>query len=130
MALDSPPNNHGQRVIGSWHIGVGTGIAGVIPMILYATLIQGKELFPLFGLIPFAVLWGLVYVGIASIDQLHQLANNLRTALPMGIIYGFAVWWGPQVGKPLGEYISMNSTIQVVLFGVVVGLLYAYSPDP
>lgn len=129
MALDAPSSDRVHRVIGSWHIGVGTGIAGVIPMILYATLIQGKDLFPLFGLIPFALLWGLVYVGITSIDQLSQFANNLRTALPLGIIYGFAVWWGPQVGKPLGEYISVNSTIQAVLFGVVVGLIYAYSPD-
>jgi hypothetical protein len=47
----------------------------------------------------------------------------------LAVVYSFVVWWGPQVGKPIGEYITVNGAIQVALFGVVIGLVYAYSPD-
>lgn len=129
MAAQTPKDDLGSRVIGTWHVGVGTGIAGVIPMILFNNFVLGKELFQLFGLIPFAVLWGLVYAAISEIDQIEQYATDPRTALPLGIIYGFVVWWGPQIGKPVGEYVSVNGAIQVVLFGIVVGLVYAYSTE-
>ena len=45
----------------------------------------------------------------------------------MGVAYGLLVWWGPQVGKPLGEYASVDGAVQAAAFGLVVGLLYTYS---
>ena len=57
----------------------------------------------------------------------RRLAAKPRTGLPLGVAYGFLVWWGPQVGKPLGEYVSVNAAMQAAAFGAVVGLLYAYS---
>jgi hypothetical protein len=118
----------GGVIVGKWHVGVGSGIAAVIPMILYS-VVQGQELFPLFGLVPFAVLWGTVYAGIATFDRVERVATEPRTGVLVGTIYSVLVWWGPQVGKPIGEYITVNSAIQIVLFGVVLGLVYAHSPD-
>lgn len=118
-----------RLIVGTWNRGVGAGIAGVIPMILFNHLWLGKELFPLFGIIPFAVLWGVLYAGIATLDRIKQVATAPRTGIILGIIYGFLVWWGPQVGKPMKEYLTVNGAIQVVFFGVVLGLVYAYSPD-
>lgn len=117
-----------RDLIGRWHVGVGIGIAGVIPMILFSVL-QGQELFPLFGLIPFAVVWGIIYAGIARIERISQLASTPQTGVLLGILYSFLVWWGPQVGKPIGEYITVNGAIQLVAFGIVLGLVYAHSPD-
>ena len=65
--------------------------------------------------------------GRRSVDRLKRVAANPRTGAPTGVAYGFLVWWGPQVGKPLGEYVSVNAAIQAAAFGAVVGLLYAYS---
>ena len=45
----------------------------------------------------------------------------------MGVAYGFLAWWGPQIGKPLGEYASVDGAVQAAAFGLVVGLPYAYS---
>jgi hypothetical protein len=118
----------GGVIVGKWHVGVGSGIAAVIPMILYSVL-QGQELFPLFGLIPFAVLWGTVYAGVATLDRVEQFVTEPGTGLLVGTVYSVLVWWGPQVGKPIGEYVSVGSAVQIVLFGVVLGLVYAYSHD-
>jgi hypothetical protein len=96
-------------------------------MIVFSTVVGGQDLFPLFGMIPFAVAWGLLYAGLASVDRIRRLAAKPRTGLPLGVAYGFLVWWGPQVGKPLGEFVSVNAAIQAAAFGAVVGLLYAYS---
>ena len=73
------------------------------------------------------MLWGLLYVGVASVARIERLATDPRTGAPTGIAYGFLVWWGPQIGKPLGEYASVDGAVQVAAFGLVVGLLYAYS---
>ena len=99
----------------------------MIPMILFSAVVGGKDLFPLFGLVPFAVLWGLVYAAGATVDRIEWLATDIRTAIPLGVVYGFVVWWGPQVGKPIGVYVTVNGAIQVALFGGVVGAVYAYS---
>ena len=127
MATSGRTDGVGRDVLEAWHTGVGIGIAGVIPMIAFSVVVGGQDLFPLFGLIPYAVLWGLLYAGAASVARLERLAANPRTGAPMGVAYGFLVWWGPQVGKPLGEYVSVNGAVQAVAFGLVVGLLYAYS---
>ena len=127
MATSTRTDGVGRGLLETWHTGVGIGIAGVIPMILFSTLVGGQDLFPLFGLIPYAVAWGLLYAGLASIDRVRRLAADPRTGAPMGVAYGFLVWWGPQVGKPLGEYMSVNGAVQAAAFGLVVGLLYAYS---
>ena len=117
----------GRGVLEAWHTGVGVGVAGVIPMIAFSAVVGGQDLFPLFGLIPYAVLWGLLYAVVASVDRLKRVAANPRTGASMGVAYGFLVWWGPQVGKPLGEYASVDGAVQAAAFGLVVGLLYAYS---
>ena len=96
-------------------------------MIAFSVAIGGQDLFPLFGPIPYAVLWGLLYAGVASVARIERLAADPRTGAPMGVAYGFLVWWGPQVGKPLGEYVSVDGAVQAAAFGLVVGLLYAYS---
>ena len=127
MATSTSSDGVGRGLLETWHTGVGVGIAGVIPMIVFSTVVGGQDLFPLFGMIPFAVAWGLLYAGLASVDRIRRLAAKPRTGLPLGVAYGFLVWWGPQVGKPLGEYVSVNAAIQVAAFGAVVGLLYAYS---
>ena len=127
MATSSKRSGFGRGLLETWHTGVGIGIAGVIPMILLSTVVGGQDLFPLFGLIPYAVAWGLLYAGLASIDQIRRLAAAPRTGAPMGVAYGFLVWWGPQIGKPFGEYVSVNGAMQAAAFGLVVGLLYAYS---
>jgi len=127
MATSTGTGGFGRGIVDAWHTGVGIGIAGVIPMILFGTVVGGRDLFPLFGLIPYAVLWGLLYVGLASFDRVRRLAAEPRTGVGLGLVYGFLVWWGPQVGKPLGEYVSVDGAVQVAAFGVVVGLLYAYS---
>ena len=119
-----------RRVIGTWHTGVGAGVAGVIPMILFNHVWLGNELFLQFGLIPFAVLWGVIYSGIAAIDRIGRFASNPRTAAISGIVYGFLVWMGPQIGEPIGQgTLTVNGVIQSVMFGGVRGLVYAYSPD-
>jgi hypothetical protein len=128
MNFDLNRDGLGGDLVGKWHTGVGTGIAGVIPIILFSVW-QGNELFPLLGLVPFAVLWGVVYAGVNTIDRLEELASTPRTGALLGVVYSFLVWWGPQVGKPIGEYITVNNAIQVALFGIVLGVVYAYSPD-
>ena len=127
MATSNERNGFGRGLLETWHTGVGIGIAGVIPMIVFSVVVGGRDLFPLFGLIPYAVLWGLLYVGAASVARIERLAADPRTGAPMGVAYGFLVWWGPQVGKPLGEYVSVNAAVQAAAFGLVVGLLYACS---
>ena len=127
MATSNKRSGFGRGLLETWHTGVGIGIAGVIPMILFSTVVGGQDLFPLFGLIPYAVAWGLLYAGLASVDRIRRLAAKPRTGAPMGVAYGFLVWWDPQVGKPLGEYVSVNGAVQAAAFGLVVGLLYAYS---
>jgi len=127
MATSTSTDGVGRGILETWHTGVGVGIAGVIPMIVFSTVVGGQDLFPLFGMIPYAVAWGLLYAGLASVDRIRRLAAKPRTGLPLGVAYGFLVWWGPQVGKPLGEYVSVNAAIQAAAFGAVVGLLYAYS---
>ena len=96
-------------------------------MIAFSVVVGGQDLFPLFGLIPYAVLWGLLYAGVASVARIERLAADPRTGAPMGVAYGFLVWWRPQVGKPLGEHVSVDGAVQATAFGLVVGLLYAYS---
>ncbi|PSP94487.1 hypothetical protein BRC84_04215 [Halobacteriales archaeon QS_1_68_44] len=127
MATSTRTDGVGRGLLETWHTGVGIGIAGVIPMILLSTVVGGQDLFPLFGLIPYAVVWGLLYAGLASIDRIRRLAADPRTGAPMGVAYGFLVWWGPQIGKPFGEYVSVNGAMQAAVFGLVVGFLYAYS---
>lgn len=57
------------------------------------------------------------------------MASTPTTGVVTGIFYSFFVWMGPQVGKPLGEGVfTVGGAIQVVMFGVVLGLIYAYSP--
>ena len=127
MATSRRTEGVGRGVVETWHTGVGIGVAGVIPMILLSTVVGGQDLFPLFGLIPYAVAWGLLYAGAASVARIERLAADPRTGAPMGVAYGFLVWWGPQVGKPLAEYASVDGAVQAAAFGLVVGLLYAYS---
>ena len=118
-----------RRALGTWHIGVGAGIAGVIPMILYHSAWLGNELFPAFGLFPYAVLWGVIYAGLASTDRIARLATTPRTGVPLGLAYSVLVWVGPQAGKPIGQgAYTVDGAVQVVLFGTVLGLVYAYSP--
>ena len=119
-----------RTMIGTWHTGAGVGTASVIPMILYDTVWLGNELFPAFGLVPFAVLWGVLYAGLASIDRLDRLAKTPRSGVALGIAYSALVWMGPQVGEPIGQgTFTVNGAVQVVLFGAVLGFVYAYSPD-
>lgn len=129
MASDLSIERYARLIIGKWHIGIGSGIAAVIPIILFSNVIGGKELFPLFGLFPFAIIWGLVYVGLAEIDRINEIATEPATGVVLGVVYSFVVWWGPQAGKPVGEFVSVNSAIQVLLFGIVIGIVYAYSPN-
>ena len=58
MATSNKRDEFGRGLPETWHTGVGIGIAGVIPMILFSTVVGGRDLFPLFGLISYAVLWG------------------------------------------------------------------------
>lgn len=130
MALNTTTSRVGRIVIGKWHTGVGAGIAAVIPMILYNFVWLGNDLFPLFGLLPYAMLWGVLYAGIATIDRIEQVATDPLTGVVIGIIYSVLVWMGPQVGEPLGQGVfTVGGAIQIVVFGVVLGLVYAYSPD-
>jgi len=130
MASNTATAGVGRLIVGKWHTGVGAGVAGVIPMILFNHLWLGKELFPSFGLIPFAVLWGVVYAGIAGVGRLNRLAANPRTGTVLGIAYGFLVWMGPQIGEPIGQgTFTLNGVIQIVLFGGVLGVVYASSPQ-
>lgn len=118
-----------RRVVGTWYAGVGAGIAGVIPMIVFDAAVFGNELFLAFGLFPFALLWGLVYAGVASVDRIGRLAGTPRTGVPTGVAYSFLVWMGPQVGEPIGQgTFTLAGTFQVVVFGAVLGLVYAYAP--
>jgi hypothetical protein len=127
MATSTATRKYGRGIVDAWHTGVGIGIAGVIPMILFSVVVGGKDLFPLFGLIPYAVLWGLLYVAATRLNPVERLATDPRTGVPLGVAYGFLVWWGPQVGKPVGEYVSVEAAVQATVFGAVVGLVYAYS---
>lgn len=127
MATNTGTLALGRGVLDAWHTGVGIGIAGVIPMVLYSTTVGGKDLFPLFGLIPFAVVWGLLYVALTRIELVDRVASTPATGVPLGVVYGFLVWWGPQVGKPVGEYVSVGAAVHAAAFGAVVGLLYALS---
>ena len=127
MATSTGTEGVGRGILETWHTGVGIGIAGVIPMIVFSTLVGGQDLFPLFGLIPYAVLWGLLYAGVASVDRIGRLASKPTTGTLLGVAFGFVVWWGPQMGKPIGEFVSVNAAVQAAAFGAVVGLLYALS---
>ncbi len=127
MATNTANPGLGAGLLDAWHTGAGLGIAGVIPMIAYSTVVGGKDLFPLFGLIPFAVLWGLLYVALTRIDRIDRAASRPATGAALGVVYGFLVWWGPQVGKPVGEYVSVDAAVHAAAFGLVVGLLYALS---
>jgi hypothetical protein len=127
MATSTKRHGIGSDFLDAWHTGVGIGIAGVIPMMAFSTVVGGKDLFPQFGLIPFAVFWGLLYVALTRIGPVERLAANLKTGVPLGVVYGFLVWWGPQAGKPVGEFVSVDAAVQVAAFGAVVGLLYALS---
>ena len=60
MATSNERNGFGRGLLETWHTGVGIGIAGVIPMIAFSVVVGGQDLFPLFGLIPYAVAWGLL----------------------------------------------------------------------
>ena len=82
MATSTRTDGVGRGLLETWHTGVGIGIAGVIPMILFSTVVGGQDLFPLFGLIPYAVAWGLLYAGLASVDRIRRLAAAPRTAAP------------------------------------------------
>ena len=123
MATSRRTGSTSRGVVETWHTGAGIGVAGVIPMIAFSVAIGGQDLFPLFALISYAVAWGLLYAGLASVDRLERVAANPRTGAPTGVAYGFLVWWGPQIGKPLGEYASVDGAVQAAAFG----LLYAYS---
>ena len=127
MATSTSTDGVGRGLLETWHSGVGVGIAGVIPMIVFSTVVGGQDLFPLFGMIPYAVAWGLLYAGLALVARIRRVAATLRIGLPLGVAYGFLVWWSPQVGKPLGEYASVDGAVQAAVFGLVVGLLFAYS---
>jgi len=130
MASTTPTAGLRRRVVGTWYAGVGAGIAGVLPMIVSDAVVFGNELFLAFGLFPFAVLWGLVYAGVASIDRIGRLAATPRTGVPLGVAYSALVWMGPQVGEPIGQgTFTVAGAVQVVLFGAVLGLVHAYSPD-
>jgi len=97
---------------------------------LYDAVWLGNELFPAFGLVPFAVLWGVLYAGLASIDRIQRLAATPRTGVPLGVAYSALAWIGPQFGEPIGQgTFTVNGAVQVVLFGAVLGPVYAYSPD-
>lgn len=118
-------------VVGKWQAGVGAGIAGVIPLIVYNHVWLGNELFLEFGLFPFAVLWGVVYSGVATLDRVRRYARDPRSGVIAGIAYSVLVWMGPQIGEPIGRGVfTVGGTLQVVTFGAVLGLVYAYSPDP
>jgi len=127
MATSTGTEGVGRGILETWHTGVGIGIAGVIPMIAFNVLVGGKDLFPQFGLIPFAVLWGLMYVALTRIGPVERLASKPTTGTLLGVAFGFVVWWGPQMGKPIGEFVSVNAAVQAAAFGAVVGLLYALS---
>ena len=58
MATSRRTDDVSRGVLETWHTGVGIGIAGLIPMIAFSAVVGGRDLFPLFGLIPHAVLWG------------------------------------------------------------------------
>lgn len=130
MASQTASHGFHRSVIGKWHVGVGAGIAGVIPMVVFNMVVVGNDFPSLFGLLPFAVLWGLVYAGMASIDRVAPVAKEPVTGVGLGVTFGFLVWMGPQVGEPLGQGVfTVNGVIQIVLFGAVLGAVYAYSPD-
>ena len=117
----------GRGVVEAWHTEVGIGIAGVVSMIAFSVAIGGQDLFPLFGLTPYVVFWGLLCAGVASVARIERPAADPRTGAPTGVAYGFLLWWRPQVGKPLGEYALVDGAVQIAAFGLVVGLPYAYS---
>ncbi len=117
-------------LIRRWHTGVGAGIAAVMPMLMFNMLWVGNNFPSLFGLLPFAVLWGVVYAGITSIDHIDRYATDLRTAPLLGVGYSAIVWIGPQLGEPIGQGVfTPNGVLQVGLFGVTLGLIYAVTPE-
>lgn len=129
MAPKTGATDIGRVVVGTWQRGVGAGVAAVIPMITDNVVLGGKELFLQFGLIPFAVLWGVLYAGLARHDRVERLAARPLTGVGLGTAYSFLVWMGPQVGEPLGQGVfTVGGAVQVVTFGLVLGLVYAYSP--
>ena len=60
MATSTETDDVSRGVLKAWHTGVGIGIADVTPMIAFSVVVGGQDLFPLFGLIPYAVAWGLL----------------------------------------------------------------------
>lgn len=129
MASETASQGLGRVIVGRWHTGVGAGIAGVIPMIVFNTFWVGNSFESLFSLLPFAVLWGVAYAGVASVGPLARLATAPPTGVGAGVVYSFVVWMGPQVGEPIGQGVfTVNGVVQIVLFGAVLGLVYAYSP--
>lgn len=130
MAPKTETPDLGRVIVGKWHTGVGAGIAGLAAMMAFNMVVVGNSFESLFGLLPFAVLWGVIYSGIASIEPIANLATAPRTGIPLGIVYGFVVWMGPQIGEPIGRGIfTVNGAVQIVVFGALLGATYAYSPS-
>lgn len=130
MAVRSRDTTLGERLITRWHLGVGAGIAAVVPMVGANMLLVGTDVPSLFGLLPFAILWGLVYAGLTTIDRLHEIAADPQTGPWVGIGYSALVWMGPQLGEPIGQgTFTLNGTVQVVLFGLMLGVVYVLSPE-
>lgn len=129
MAVRHSAPDVGARLVTRWHIGVGVGIAAVIPMVVANMLLTGNSFPSLFGLLPYAVLWGLVFVGITTVDRVHDHAADPRTGPLVGVGYSALVWIGPQLGEPIGGGVfTPNGVLQVVLFGVTLGWIYAVTP--
>lgn len=130
MATRTEPRRLGELIVGKWQAGVGAGIAAIIPMIAYNMAVTGNTFPSLWGLIPYAVVWGFLYAGIASVDRVGRLADEPVPGIGVGIAYGFLVWMGPQIGEPIGQGVfTVNGAIQIVLFGAVLGLVYSLSPE-
>lgn len=77
------------------HTGVGAGIAAVAPMMAVNMLWVGNSFPSLFGLDPFAVLWGVGSAGITSIDRVDRYAADPLTGPILGIGFSSTVWIGP-----------------------------------
>lgn len=153
MATDSDAPTVTPPGVHSWLTGliaglVAAGITGILiqfvinPEVLSEGIPSGFGTSGLLaGWVVFLVLGGLlglVYDGIARIDQLSGSAGRPGTGAYIGAGYGLVLWviaiivvpvW---VGSGLGDIgtyaVNLRGVLSFVLYGLIIGLVYGSSP--
>lgn len=82
------------------------------------------------------IIAGLVYTLLAHLNQLKQIAAQPDSGVYLGAAYGIVLWLVAVIIVPawvgagqIGTYaVNLRGVASFVLFGILIGLVYAVSP--